>query len=315
MYKEVPINSGWWVFLFYYEGLPMNNRQLEYFIEVYKYKSFKKAAEYFMVSPQGINKMIKALEQELGEKLFIHKKNSIEATPAADELYPHATTIIEEFRSIENGTKKERKKITIYTIDSVSDYYLGDFLVEYLKKHQNITLKIMQCSNQEAIDHLKRHECDFAILQEPFSNDEIKNDYLFTAPFVLIMNRAHVSDSEQGAIDKVFEKNPIGGRGFEYVLFERKMKNLHARDIYPITLLESNDEKLLIRMVEADLLVAAVNEAVGKRYESDKIKVVPMHDEASDDKISISYNKQLTKESKEFLVKLLDWVRINMTTK
>lgn len=293
----------------------MNNRQLEYFVEVYKYKSFKKAAEYFMVSPQGINKMIKAMEQELGKKLFVHKKNTIEPTAAADELYPHATTIIEEFRSIENTAKNDRKKITIYTIDSVFDYYLGDFLKEYMKTHENVSLKIMQCSNQDAIGHLKRKECDFAVLQEPFVNDEIDNSFLFTAPFVLLVNGDSYDKAKDIEIEKYFEKNPIGGRGFEYVLYERKMKNLQARDIYPVTLFETNDERLLVRMVEEGLLTAAVNEVVGKRYESDKVKVVPMLDEASDDKISISYSKQLTQESKLFLNSLLEWVKVNMATK
>ncbi len=54
----------------------MNIRQLQYFVAVYNQKSFKHTAEYFSVSPQGINKMIKSLEEELEEKLFQRKGNT-----------------------------------------------------------------------------------------------------------------------------------------------------------------------------------------------------------------------------------------------
>jgi len=49
----------------------MSPRQLEYFLEVYNYKSIKKAADKLIVSPQAISKTIKEIEIELNVKLFI----------------------------------------------------------------------------------------------------------------------------------------------------------------------------------------------------------------------------------------------------
>lgn len=55
----------------------MNQRQLQYFLEVYNRKSVSQAAKALFISPQGISKTIASLEAELGVELFIHKSNHI----------------------------------------------------------------------------------------------------------------------------------------------------------------------------------------------------------------------------------------------
>lgn len=58
---------------------------MEYFLEVYDKKSYKKASEYFMISQQVINKVVKSLEEELNKKLFIRKDNTLEVTKDAKD--------------------------------------------------------------------------------------------------------------------------------------------------------------------------------------------------------------------------------------
>ena len=48
----------------------MEIRQLKYFMEIYKYRSFSRAAEVCFISSQGISMAILRLEEELACKLF-----------------------------------------------------------------------------------------------------------------------------------------------------------------------------------------------------------------------------------------------------
>ena len=62
----------------------MSPRQLEYFLEIYNQKSIKKAAEKLIISPQAVSKTIKEIEEELGVKLFLRGKKSLEPTAEAE---------------------------------------------------------------------------------------------------------------------------------------------------------------------------------------------------------------------------------------
>lgn len=48
----------------------MNQKQLQYFIEVYHSRNIQAAADKLYVSRQGVSKMIRSIEEELGQPLF-----------------------------------------------------------------------------------------------------------------------------------------------------------------------------------------------------------------------------------------------------
>lgn len=296
------------------EGYFMNIRQLQYFVAVYNQKSFKHAAEYFSVSPQGINKMIKSLEDELEEKLFQRKGNTIVPTTAADELFPHALHLLEEFNFIESHYKQRRGKVTICSIDAIMDFYLLDFLTDFFVRHPDLDLKIIETTNDGAIEQLRRKECDFAILQENFRTAEIQNDFLFTSPFVILINTKNPISQQDIFTDKDFDKLRLAGRGCEYVIYDRTMKRLLSKNIHPINILESNNERLLVNLVKKNLAVATVNEAVAHHYKTKEMKILPIKDSSVNDQISISYYPNLSSDALLFYKELKNWVQTHLST-
>ena len=292
----------------------MNIRQLQYFVAVYNQKSFKHTAEYFSVSPQGINKMIKSLEEELEEKLFQRKGNTIVPTAAADELFPHALHLLEEFNFIETHYKQRRGKVTVCSIDAIMDFYLMDFLTDFFVRHPDLDLKIIETTNDGAIEQLRRKECDFAILQENFCTSEIQNDFLFTSPFVILINTKNPLSQKDIFTDKDFDKLPLAGRGREYVIYDRAMKRLLSKNIHPINILESNNERLLVNLVKKNLAVATVNEAVASHYKTEGMKILPIKDSSVNDQISISYYPDLSPDALLFYKELKNWVQTHLST-
>ena len=49
----------------------MNQKQLQYFVTVYQTQNIKTAADRLFVSRQGVSKVIRLLEEELGQPLFV----------------------------------------------------------------------------------------------------------------------------------------------------------------------------------------------------------------------------------------------------
>lgn len=60
--------------------MPGKFERIEYFLQVCECGSVSKAAERLYISPQALNKQIRALEEELGEKLFHHTTRVLRLT-------------------------------------------------------------------------------------------------------------------------------------------------------------------------------------------------------------------------------------------
>lgn len=110
----------------------MNQKQLQYFVTVYQTQNIKTAADTLYVSRQGVSKVIRMLEEELGQPLFIRSIKGVIPTDYATTLLPHAKSLLEEYdaiRSLRTLAAKSQSVVTIYALDHVLAY-LGASLIE-----------------------------------------------------------------------------------------------------------------------------------------------------------------------------------------
>lgn len=127
----------------------MNQKQLQYFVTVYQTQNIKTAADTLYVSRQGVSKVIRLLEEELGQPLFIRSIKGVIPTDYATTLLPHAKSLLEEYdaiRSLRTLAAKSQSVVTIYALDHVLAY-LGASLIEDF--HEAYPSIIFKCSRYD----------------------------------------------------------------------------------------------------------------------------------------------------------------------
>lgn len=75
----------------------MNVSDLRYFVRVCDDHSISQAAEHFFMTPQGISKAIRRMEEEVGTDLLLRSQSGVQMTPYGQIFYEHAVRILQEW--------------------------------------------------------------------------------------------------------------------------------------------------------------------------------------------------------------------------
>ena len=153
----------------------MEIKNLRYFLAVAREENMSKAAEQLHVSQPTLSKTLKALEEELGKKLFIRHSFSISLTDEgmllrdrAQDLVAMSDKIEQEFNSLDDITGGD---IYFGLAESYQIIYPARAIYKLKEKYPNFTYHITSGDTEQVTEKLDKGILDFAVLCEtPDSN-------------------------------------------------------------------------------------------------------------------------------------------------
>lgn len=158
----------------------MEIRTLRYFLAVAREENMTRAAEFLHVTQPTLSKALKALEEELGKKLFIRHSFSIRLTEEgvllrnrAEDLVRMADKIEQEFISLDDISGGE---LYLGLAESYQIRYLARVIKEFKNRFPNLHYHITSGDTEQIADKLDKGLLDFLVLAEV--PDSRKYEYL-----------------------------------------------------------------------------------------------------------------------------------------
>lgn len=148
--------------------LPVELRQVQYFVVVARQRSFSRAAEAIGVAQPALSQQMKRLEQELGVELLDRSSRPVTLTEAgvaflarAERMLAEANLAREEMREFA-GVGSGRVVFGVLT--SLARRWLPPLLARFQQTHPSIGLVLREETTEELLRLLGLGELDLALL-------------------------------------------------------------------------------------------------------------------------------------------------------
>ena len=239
----------------------MDFDQLNSFLEVARHNSFSRAAEKCYRTQPAISAQIRALEEEVGAKLFDRSGGKVALTGAGKAFLKFAEGTLEARRNIISSVAEmeriPRGEIIVSANEATCLHVLPEVFAEFKKQYSTVAVSIHRSERQRILEMVIDNYVDFGVISMPITDTRLSITIIHRDELVIITPPNHpLAKKERVAIAEVARFPlllPQAGNtrdAIEQLLF--------ARDLKIQVSMELDSSELLKRFVAADLGIAFI---------------------------------------------------------
>lgn len=239
----------------------MDFDQLETFLEVARHSSFSRAAEKRFRTQPAISSQIRALEEEVGAKLFDRSGGKVALTAAGKLFQRYAEQSLEARKAmittVAEMERVPRGEIVVGANEGTCLHILPEVFAEFKKLYPNVGVQISRLERAKILESIIDNSVDFGVVSTPVEDKRLTVVNIHRDELVLIVAPGHpLSRMKQPGITDVARFPlllPKLGRTRD------SLENLfHENRLKPMISMELDSSELLKRFVAADVGVGFI---------------------------------------------------------
>lgn len=150
---------------FYYKG--NRHKQLRAFVYTARLGTLSRAAEALYLSQPSVSLQLKALEREMGARLF-ERRRRISLTRAGEALYELARPLVEGWENLEREFRTRLQglaagELTVAAGTSTIQYLLPPLVQAFREAHPDVRLQLANVTGKDGLALLRADQADFAV--------------------------------------------------------------------------------------------------------------------------------------------------------
>jgi LysR family transcriptional regulator, low CO2-responsive transcriptional regulator len=234
----------------------MDFDQLETFLEVARHSSFSRAAEKRFRTQPAISSQIRALEEEVGARLFDRSGGKVALTAAGKAFQRYAEQAVEARKAIVGSLAEmervPRGELVVSANEATCLHILPEVFAEFKKKYPKVAVSILRSEHAKIMEAVIDNTVDFGIVALPVTDTRLTVVPIHRDDLVLIVPPQHALAKKKSATLAEAAQFPVlapqGGRTRDALdtLF-------HDRHLKMNISMELDSSELLKRFVAADV--------------------------------------------------------------
>lgn len=273
----------------------MDFDQLETFLEVARHSSFSRAAERRFRTQPAISSQIRALEEEVGAKLFDRSGGKVALTGAGKVFQEYAEQTLQARKTmlvtVAEMERVPRGEIVVGANEATCLHILPEVFAEFKKQYPEVGVQISRLERAKILESIIDNSVDFGIVSTPVEDKRLTVVNIHRDELVIIVPPGHpLSRRKQASVAEVAEFPlllPKVGRTRDALesLFDDRM-------LKPKIAMELDSSELLKRFVAANVGVGFIARSnVMEDVKAGVLAAVPMADAAIRRDLALVFRK------------------------
>jgi LysR family transcriptional regulator, transcriptional activator of the cysJI operon len=256
----------------------LENFRLKVFRAVAEHLNFRKAAEQLFLTQPAVTLQIKALEEDLGVRLFDRAANRVSLTSQGTLLLPYARKIATLAAAAEQELRADEGRfsgdLSLGVSTTIAQYVLPRLIGAFLAEHPRVQLELHSGNTEQIVDLLLHDKVALGLIEGPARNRGVHADPFMQDELVLITppecELTHFSAQQLLASNLLMREQGSGSRRVVETALEKAGLKLKA--FKSVMNLDSTES--IKSAVEAGLGLGFVSRwAISKELELGALKV------------------------------------------
>ena len=263
----------------------MDIRALRYFVELVRERSFTRASEKLFVTQPTISKMIRNMEEELGQPLLNREGHSFTLTDSGQVLFARGQLILAQMQQLEaelaDLQSLQHGRLALGIPPMVGHVY-ADLIRAYRSRYPRVELSIVEYGGRRIEQAVLEGELDLAITMLPTREEGVLSALdldCYPIQVVLPDLPRWRGDSEIRLAD--LQEEPFLLYTQAFTLSERLEQACQQAGFVPQVAARSSQWDFLTAMVRSGMGVAFLPEPICRRLAPDGPVVPPLLPELS----------------------------------
>ncbi len=273
----------------------MDFDQLETFLEVARHSSFSRAAEKRFRTQPAISSQIRALEEEVGAKLFDRSGGKVALTGAGKIFQQYAEQTLEARKTmlvtVAEMERVPRGEIVVGANEGTCLHILPEVFAEFRKLYPEVGVQISRLERDKILESIIDNSVDFGVVSTPVDDKRLTVVTIHRDELVIIVPPSHpLSRARKAGIADVAQYPlllPKVGRTRDALedLF-------HERGLKPKIAMELDSSELLKRFVAANVGVGFIARSnVMEDVKAGVLAAIPIADAAIRRDLALVFRK------------------------
>ena len=163
-------------------------------IKVAETGSYTRAAEQLSLTQPAVSQHIRAMESELGIRIFERVNNELRITHEGETAIKYAKRMLSLYNNLQRDLTSEKRQLTQLTVGithTAESNAISEALAKYVNNHEGVTVKIITDTLSNLYDKVKNYELDFAIVEGKLNHPSLRYLMLDTDCLVLAVSPNH----------------------------------------------------------------------------------------------------------------------------
>jgi LysR family transcriptional regulator, low CO2-responsive transcriptional regulator len=173
----------------------MDFDQLETFLEVARHASFSRAAEKRFRTQPAISSQIRALEEEVGAKLFDRSGGKVALTAAGKVFQRYAEETLQARRvvltAVQEMERVPRGEIVVAANEGTCLHILPEVFAEFKRQYPRVAVSVQRSEHNKILESVIDNSVDFGVVSLPVTDTRLTIVLIHRDELVLIAPPAH----------------------------------------------------------------------------------------------------------------------------